>query len=111
MKKIIYSVLFSVLFFSTIFGQNGLWTKTSDERVNVLEKMDRSAFPNTYMLYQLDFAAFKSQLQQAPMENNEGISNTIISFPNSEGTLERFKIFEAPVMDAVLAANYPDIKS
>jgi len=50
-------------------------------------------------------------LQQAPMENNEQISTTIISFPNSNGQLERFKIFEAPVMDAALAANYPNIKS
>lgn len=111
MKKTIFYALASILIFSTSYAQNSLWTKTSDERVNVLEKMDRISIPSKYDLYSLDFAAMKSQLQQAPMENSAGVSNLIVSFPNAQGELERFKIFEAPVMDPGLASRYPDIKS
>lgn len=111
MKKTIFYTLLSVLIFSTSFGQTSLWTKTSDERVNVLEKMDRISILTKYDLYSLDFAAMKSQLLQAPLENQSGTSNVVVSFPNADGEMERFKIFEAPIMDQALANRYPDIKS
>lgn len=111
MKKTIFYALASILIFSSSYGQSSLWIKTTDERVNVLEKMDRISIPSKYDLYSLDFAAMKSQLQQAPLENLAGISNVIVSFPNAQGELERFKIFEAPIMDPGLASRYPDIKS
>lgn len=110
MKKTIFTLL-TVLFFSTTYSQNSLWNKVSDDRITVLEKMDRISMPSNYDLYSLDFSLMKNLLSNAPLENQSEVSNLVIEFPNSEGKLERFKIFEAPIMSKELALRYPDIKS
>ncbi len=97
--------------FSSSYGQGNLWTKTTDEQVRLLEKMDRISIPTKYELYTLDFQSLKNQLLQAPLENQSLNSNVVVSFPNADGQMESFKIFEAPVMDEALANRYPDIKS
>lgn len=111
MKRITFCTFVLFFVFSFGFSQNSLWTKTSDERTSMLEKMDRISIPSTYDLYALNFTAFKNQVAQAPMENQEGLSNVVVSFPNADGKLDRFRIFEAPVMDPALAERFPDIKS
>ena len=47
MKKTIFTLL-TVLFFSTTYSQNSLWNKVSDDRITVLEKMDRISIPSNY---------------------------------------------------------------
>lgn len=76
------------------------------------EKTERASQPQKFELFSLDLAALKTKLQTAPLrDNSNGNSNVVISFPNPQGNLDSYRIFESPVMDAALAAKYPGIKS
>lgn len=108
-KKILICILF-MTFYLNSHAQNPLWMKTSEEKVQMLAKMDRASIPTTFELFALDFAAFKTQLLSAPLDT-QGNSDVIISFPNPKGEMDSFRIFEAPIMEAGLASKYPDIKS
>ncbi|MBW7674524.1 reprolysin-like metallopeptidase [Chryseobacterium chendengshani] len=63
-------------------------------------------------IYQLDINGLKDALAKAPKRLSVGAkSEIIISFPNSDGKLENFKVRENSNFDPQLAAKYPDIKS
>ncbi|MCL9769310.1 M12 family metallo-peptidase [Flavobacterium sp. HXWNR69] len=109
-KKLQISLVF-LLFVSFSFGQNKLWTKTSDENLVGLQKMERASHPSLYQLMNLNFEAFKQSLVGAPIDTDGVFSNVIVDFPNSNGELSKFRIYEAPVMEKGLADRYPDIKS
>lgn len=110
MKKLQFLLIF-VLFASLSFGQNNLWTKVSVEKLGSHEKMERASVPTIYEIMHLDFNAFKQSLIGAPLDTEGVDSRTIVSFPNSNGELSNFKVFEAPIMEKGLADRYPDIKS
>ncbi len=46
--------------------------------------------------------------QEAQVQNYHAV---ILSLPNAEGQMERFRVYENSIMDPVLAAQYPNIKS
>jgi hypothetical protein len=94
------------------FAQEGksLWDAKPD-RSELLTFKNRAPLPDKH-LYNLNIDGLKTLLANAPLrETANGASNVIVSFPNAEGAFERYMIFEAPVMEAELAARYPDIKS
>lgn len=63
-------------------------------------------------IYNLDFDNLKNALAKAPKRFAvRGKSDVIISFPNSNGNLEDFKVRENSNFAPELAAQYPDIKS
>ncbi len=111
MKKTLLLTLIAVLFFTNSKGQNSLWEKVSQGKIDNLPKMDRASIPSTYELYSLNFNALKSQLQNAPLASNNMQSNVIVAFPNSNGEIQNYRIYEAPIMEAGLSAKFPDIKS
>lgn len=110
MKKLHFFLVF-VLLTSLSFGQNELWTKVSLEKLAGLEKMERASVPSVYQIMHLNLNAFKQSLVGAPLDTEGTFSNTIVSFPNSEGELFRFRVYEAPIMEKGLADRFPDIKS
>ena len=109
-KKLLFTILaaFQVLLG---FSQSNLWTKTSEERLKGVEKFEKLSMPSEYEVYYLNFDALKSMLKNAPLRGAGVQSNVIVTFPNSEGELERYKVYEAPVMHADLGAKHPDTKS
>ena len=111
MKKTLLLSLLTIVFFVNSYGQSSLWNKVSEERISGLQKMDRSSMPSQYELFSLDFAGMKAQLQLAPLDSDDVTSSVIIAFPNSDGKLENYRIYEAPVMEAGLASRFQDIKS
>lgn len=112
MKKTLLLILMAVFLMSNSYGQkNPLWKKISEQKISALSKMERASMPEQFELFSLDFPALKSQLQQAPMDTQGGQSNVIIGFPDSNGKMDNFRIYEAPVMEAGLADRYQDAKS
>lgn len=111
MKHALLSVAFlAISGFS--FAQNGksLW-KASAPKSDIAIFENRMQLP-TKSLFELDLASLKNELAKAPVRNSfKPTSNVIISIPTANGTSERFRIFDVPVMDAALAARYPEIKS
>ncbi len=111
MKRIFLITIFSVLLFVSSYGQNALWEQVPKERVSKVHKMERVSTPEQYKLFRLDLPALKKQLLEAPLDTNGGVSNVIVAFPNPDGKLDHYRIYEAPIMETALANKYPDIKS
>ena len=102
MRKNLQFFLSIILFSNLSFGQGNFWTKTSEEKLKTYEKMDRDVQPSKSVLFHLDFNAFKQLLLSAPMENITLWSDLIVQFPDFEGNLKNYKVFEAPVMEKEL---------
>ena len=112
MKKTLLFLLITILFSTNSFSQAQIWSKSSTERVEYKEKLERASMPTDFQVYALNMAALKSQLQQAPSEDNfVGRSNVIIQFPSADGTLGNYRVYESSVMHPDLAARYQDIKT
>ena len=63
-------------------------------------------------LFSLDINQLKQSLTNAPKRfASNGNSNVIVSFPNTQGQVERYRIQESSNMDPQLAARYPEIQS
>lgn len=110
MKKTLLIAIIAIFFFSHGYGQS-LWNSIPEERLANHEKVDRASTPLKYHLYSLDFEALKGLLANAPSRSNTAVSNLVIEFPNAEGKLEHYRIFEASIMHPDLAARYPGIQS
>lgn len=110
-KKLLLNLIL-IFTIGLVNAQNGLWTKTTASRLDALQKFERASTPKQADFYTLNFEAIKSQLQVAPTRDFSGaISSTIVSFPNANGTLEQFSIYESSVMAPELAANHAEIQS
>ncbi|MFP3595469.1 reprolysin-like metallopeptidase [Chryseobacterium sp. SIMBA_029] len=87
-----------------------LWTESSKRTPS--EIFENKTNINNPKIFSLDFNGLKSALAKAPKRVAAGQkSETIISFPNSEGKMENFKVRENSNFAPELAARYPDIKS
>lgn len=63
-------------------------------------------------LFDLDSNALMNALVDAPARSATAkLSSVILSLPNAEGQMERFRVYENSILDPVLAAQYPNIKS
>lgn len=109
-KKLLFAAIAIMLYISG-YSQANLWIKVSDEKVAGLEKSMRESMPSRYQLFSLDLQALKNILQSAPNREDFTQSQIIVAFPNPEGVLENYRVYEAPVMADELSARYPDIKS
>ncbi|QKX06841.1 T9SS type A sorting domain-containing protein [Aquimarina sp. TRL1] len=89
---------------------NNYWKKTTVKSQTSIITTKRN-LPNK-TVFGLDIEGLKKVLKGSPSrEKSAGKSNVIVQFPNANGDMESFKIFEAPVMHPDLAAKYPSIKS
>ncbi len=105
-------LVIGMLFLSGIsFAQTDrLWSSgTAKTNSEIFENKTAILNPK---IYQLDINGLKNALAKAPKRLAVGEkSEIIISFPNSSGELENFKVRENSNFDPQLAAKYPDIKS
>ncbi|WP_284652352.1 reprolysin-like metallopeptidase [Flavobacterium terrisoli] len=103
--------LLTLLCFLSILSANAqeIWRNVSQTEAATSGQKDRTSIPKTEHYYKLDLAAFKQALQNAPMRGQT--STLILPFPDGNGKMQNFHIYEAPVMHPDLAARYPDNKS
>ena len=113
MKTNLHYVFFISFFLVTfsIYSQQNYWTEDVFKEGTLgvsLKKLDDT----NYKTYQLNSIVFKEQLVGAPIRGRfNGKSNTIVSFPNENGEIERFRVIEAPVLSDELSALHPNIKT
>ncbi len=87
-----------------------LWSEGS--RKTSSEIFENKTSISNPKVYNLDINGLKNMLAKAPKRLAAGEkSELIISFPNSEGRMESFKVRENSNFAPELAAKYPDIKS
>ncbi|WP_179375431.1 zinc-dependent metalloprotease [Winogradskyella wichelsiae] len=105
------STVIIVLISISAQGQNStqLWTSVNAEKAKQSQQVVRKIELQKEKFFHLNLENLRNTLAQ--VGNRENIGNTIISFPNSEGKLSKFKVFEASVMESELQAKYPDMRS
>ena len=112
MNKKLYLNLILILTIGLANAQNALWTKTAASKFATAQKFERASVTEQADYYALNYSALKAVLQTAPTRNFSGaISSTIIEFPNADGSLESFSIYESSVMAPELAAKHSEIQS
>ncbi|MDB9960816.1 DUF5011 domain-containing protein [Oceanihabitans sp.] len=104
-------LLIFIMSTSLAFSQsNPLWQKQSISK-NISIKSSKQNLPQSN-IYNLNIESMRAALVDAPERSqNSRTSNVILSFPNSDGKFENFRIVEASVLSPELQARYPDIKS
>ncbi|GEP51439.1 hypothetical protein FNO01nite_21110 [Flavobacterium noncentrifugens] len=110
MKKLILFVAAVLLFSGNGYGQQ-LWSKVSRPEAITSEILPRDTHPAAYQIYALNMELLKSKLAAAPSRLLQTNSNVIIAFPNAEGKMQNYKMYEASVMAPELAARHPEIQS
>nr|WP_294936615.1 zinc-dependent metalloprotease family protein [uncultured Flavobacterium sp.] len=112
MKRIL---LFSFVAFLSILSAEAqterAWKPIEGSKVTASKKVNRVSFPKEFRLYQIEMQTIKQALGQATDRFSKNAKGTVITFPNAEGNLERFEIFEASNFDAQLQAQFPEIRA
>jgi hypothetical protein len=69
--------------------------------------------PDTFHAAALDTDIMRQRLSAAPMEGtpDADLNAVLVDIPMPDGGFEAFLVYEAPVMEAPLAAKYPNIKT
>lgn len=111
MRKI--TLLFAMLIsFAVSYAQNGLWQPAEKNKITNLAKVERETEPVAFHLFYMNPLQLKQMLEGAPQRDAAtGQSSLIIPFPNGEGFLEHYRVYEASIMHPDLAAQHQDIKS
>lgn len=111
MTKKYYWTLLILTLFTSSYGQQVRWVKSSAQEVYKLQKMDRETTPENFLVYKVDLETIKKQLQSE--SNTQRLQKQIptLTFPNALGTLAEYEIREIPVLSSKLAEKYPSIKS
>ncbi|MEM8927639.1 MAG: reprolysin-like metallopeptidase [Bacteroidota bacterium] len=96
-------VLSITILFGSFYGvaQQDYW-----QRIIPNAATDKSGFPDDNFLYKLDHFQF-----QKVVGKTTKTEKTSIQFPNGEGTLDFYQVWQTPVFHPDLSRKYPEIKS
>ncbi|WP_161971674.1 GEVED domain-containing protein [Flavobacterium silvisoli] len=91
-------------------NKTALW-KSTTKKSDLVALDSRMNLPENH-LFQLNLTDLKTSLQGSAKRTSAlAPTQNILSIPNADGTLERFRVYENSIMDPELAAKYPEIKS
>ena len=114
MKYFVQITLFSffLIFAPQVFSQSKeLWSPTLAP-LKHSQLLERKTTIKKYKAYELNLTALKGLLADAPQKTTLlEKSKTIVKFPDADGVLSNFEVFEAGVMEPELALKFPDNKS
>src|SRR5690625_2167572 len=94
-----YTILFCFFLLYGFEGeaQNNLWKKVNFNSVENKTLAVRNSNLIRFEAYKLQSSTFKSVMETAPNRHST-TSNLIIELPIANGELQKFKVFNAPVM-------------
>ncbi len=99
-------------------GQAKLWQQVKGSSLQSLEQRAKSSgqqsvLPEKYLVFQLNRTSLKIALEGLPLENTDAArsKNTVMEIPMPDGTLQRFRMEETPVLSPELAAQFPTWKT
>lgn len=110
MKNRILSLLLISASFAVSAQTGKMWKKTASIDKNAQVDETKMLLKNP-RLYSVDVEALKATVQNAPKTSDFVTSNIIVSFPDSEGNLRDFRVYEKSNFDPALQAKYPNIRS
>ena len=116
MKPTILHFLILFFFASTnaLSAQNTTdqyWAVIAESKIHSSGK--RQIIPQKYLTFELNETAMKNKLFSAPQEQTVRInqSTCILSLPAPDGSIQKFKVIESPIMSGELYAAYPNIRT
>src|SRR4051812_18573306 len=114
MKKFLFFALSLVSVFDVVRAQTATknaWSAIAEKDIPQTGK--RQIVPQKYLTYRTDPASLKEQLFSAPNESRVkiGESPLIVILPLPDGSIQKFRVVESPVMAPELSASFPGIKT
>lgn len=92
--------------------EDKLWSRKVNSEINSMNKIERRVIPKQFKVFNLNVDNLKQKLENAPKRRSKTQKiRTVLSFPNEEGIMENFEVFEASVLEKSLQEKYPNIKS
>jgi subtilisin-like proprotein convertase family protein len=111
-KMLKKNLLILLFFFSfSLVAQTNNWQLRNEKELTTLSKVKRANIPKNYKLYSLDLENLKNQLINAPNDLSGQSSNITIAFPNADGEMMNFRIYNSPIMEDGLSEKFSDIKT
>jgi hypothetical protein len=93
---------------------DALWRDVNPEKLSSQTQQQAAGRPGKYRSLSLDTIHLQSLLRRAPREFTPAANSPdapIISLPMPDGSMQRFKIYDSPIMEEGLAARYPEIRT
>lgn len=106
----VFTLALALIGFS-LFGQENFFTKETNTASLSTEKSELNRLPRKFDTYSIDQNGLRNALQTAPVRGENFSSNLVLQFPNLNGEMESYIIYEASVMHPDLQAQYPEIRS
>ncbi|MEM9822604.1 MAG: reprolysin-like metallopeptidase, partial [Bacteroidota bacterium] len=94
-------------------ASNNPWTPTLESQIAHKDQLERQIIPKVYQTVALNMSTLQDILSEAPLRFSTEAQqqNVLLTLPMPDGSFSSFQIVEAPVMQAGLAAKYPQIRS
>lgn len=107
------AVITFIMFSSIGFSQNTkpTWTKISKEKALEGKVVSGKHKQSKVIYYELKLEDIKPILINASKQKSIETSNAIITLPNSEGTMESYKLIEASILDTEFQKKHPSIQT
>jgi subtilisin-like proprotein convertase family protein len=110
MKKTILFCLITMVTLQISAQSNSIWQKISNDNFEASQKTKTTSYSEKQQLFHIDIAKIKQQL--TPLNNKTaGQEGVIIAFPNSDGAMEQFQIWENSNFEQALQDQNPDIRA
>jgi len=109
MKKLLLFLVITLSFGQLSAQKNVFWKKISENDVKA-EKITNASYSQKQQLLTIDVQAVKQKLSGAASKLS-GKSGVQVSFPDVDGNIEKFQVWENSNFDAALQAQYPEIRA
>jgi subtilisin-like proprotein convertase family protein len=112
--KSVFALLLGLLMLPVLQAQNGaFFTQIPSEVVLAAEGAGKIQLPKQFEAYQLNEAALRAAVENAPWEFTPEADGRqyVITVPMGNGKSEAFAVWRVAMMDAELAAAYPEIRT
>jgi subtilisin-like proprotein convertase family protein len=107
-KHYIFILLTLLIPFTQLSANTTPWAKIKEEEF-AKQDMDRQIIPQTYLTFALDMVELQTIVSKAPSRFSSASYGppVVLALPMPNGKMERFQIFDAPIMHPDLAIRYP----
>lgn len=114
LKLVFALLLFAGLSTEAIAQTDQLWTRSSEDRLLLFQKNARKNTPQQERIFKLNLELLKHKLSKANRigaAQRRKSSSTSIPFPDKNGKLHDYEVYELPLLAPGLQEKFPDIRS
>ena len=110
MKKIILFFAITINMISVFAQKNDVWKKINVDNIDQSLLIRKTSYSERQQFFQVNISLIKQQLLVVNSRNS-GLAGTLITFPNSNGDLENFMVWESSNFEAQLQLENPEIRA